>query len=76
MVCFPLQMSTGGRGDWTKEEREELNLRGRVEGYEGVDIHSVQRYPQLADDPGNVTFRKDATRKKRKRRGHHRSESS
>uniref|UniRef100_A0A8D8RGM7 Tenascin-like protein n=2 Tax=Cacopsylla melanoneura TaxID=428564 RepID=A0A8D8RGM7_9HEMI len=62
---------SGGRGDWTKEEREELNLRGRVEGYEGVDIHSVQRYPQLADDPGNVTFRKDASRKKRKRRNHH-----
>ncbi|KAI5732577.1 hypothetical protein M8J76_001881 [Diaphorina citri] len=67
---------SGGRGDWTKEEREELNLRGRVEGYEGVDIHSVQRYPQLADDPGNVTFRKDASRKKRKRRNHHRSEGS
>lgn len=58
-----------GRGEWTEEEREELTLRGRVEGYEGTDIHSVQRYPQLADDPGNVAFRKDA-KKKRKRRTH------
>ncbi|RZF32871.1 hypothetical protein LSTR_LSTR013659 [Laodelphax striatellus] len=58
-----------GRGEWTEEEREELILRGRVDGYEGSDIHSVQRYPQLADDPGNVAFRKDA-RKKRKRRRH------
>ncbi|XP_011495587.1 PREDICTED: teneurin-m [Ceratosolen solmsi marchali] len=36
-----------GRGDWTKEERDELVSRGIVEGYEGVDIHSVHRYPQL-----------------------------
>ncbi|XP_024082461.1 teneurin-m isoform X3 [Cimex lectularius] len=59
-----------GRGEWTEEEREELLLRGRVEGYDGVDIHSVQRYPQLADDPGNVTFRNDE-KHKRKRRTHH-----
>uniref|UniRef100_A0A146KU89 Tenascin-like protein n=4 Tax=Lygus hesperus TaxID=30085 RepID=A0A146KU89_LYGHE len=59
-----------GRGEWTEEEREELLLRGRVEGYDGVDIHSIQRYPQLADDPGNVTFRNDA-KHKRKRRTHH-----
>lgn len=59
-----------GRGEWTEEEREELILKGRVEGYDGVDIHSVQRYPQLADDPGNVSFRKDSNHK-RKRRNHH-----
>jgi RHS repeat-associated protein len=55
-----------GRGDWTKEERDELVSRGIVEGYEGVDIHSVHRYPQLADDPGNVTFIRDTKRKRRK----------
>ncbi|XP_046665298.1 teneurin-m isoform X3 [Homalodisca vitripennis] len=64
-----------GRGEWTEEEREELTLRGRVEGYEGTDIHNVQRYPQLADDPGNVTFRKDA-RRKRKRRTHRHDDST
>ncbi|CAH1394248.1 unnamed protein product [Nezara viridula] len=58
-----------GRGEWTEEEREELLLRGRVDGYDGIDIHSIQRYPQLADDPGNVAFRKDA-KHKRKRRTH------
>ncbi|KOC67559.1 Teneurin-3 [Habropoda laboriosa] len=42
-----------GRGDWSKEEKDELLSRGTVSGYEGVDIHSVHRYPQLADDPGN-----------------------
>ncbi|KAL7287031.1 hypothetical protein TKK_0018763, partial [Trichogramma kaykai] len=55
-----------GRGDWTKEERDELISRGVVEGYEGVDIHSVHRYPQLADDPGNVMFQRDTKRKRRK----------
>ncbi|XP_049938928.1 teneurin-m [Schistocerca serialis cubense] len=55
-----------GRGDWTEEEKEDLVLHGRVDGYEGVDIHSVHRYPQLADDPGNVAFRRDTKRKRRK----------
>lgn len=32
-----------GRGEWSPEEREELITRGRVQGYDGVDIHSVQR---------------------------------
>lgn len=60
-----------GRGEWSDEEREELMLHGRVDGYEGVDIHSIHRYPQLADDPGNVAFRRDSKRKRRKspRRG-------
>ncbi|XP_021940923.1 teneurin-m isoform X3 [Zootermopsis nevadensis] len=55
-----------GRGDWTEEEKEELILHGDVDGYEGVDIHSIHRYPQLADDPGNVAFRRDTKRKRRK----------
>ncbi|KAL6256891.1 hypothetical protein P5V15_011826 [Pogonomyrmex californicus] len=55
-----------GRGDWSKEEKDELISRGTVDGYEGVDIHSVHRYPQLADDPGNVAFTRDTKRKRRK----------
>ncbi|XP_048512198.1 teneurin-m isoform X2 [Athalia rosae] len=55
-----------GRGDWTEEEKEELINHGDVDGYEGVDIHSVHRYPQLADDPGNVAFTRDTKRKRRK----------
>ncbi|PNF42165.1 Teneurin-m [Cryptotermes secundus] len=58
-----------GRGDWTEEEKEELILHGDVDGYEGVDIHSIHRYPQLADDPGNVAFRRDTKRKRRKSSG-------
>ncbi|XP_034946583.1 teneurin-m isoform X3 [Chelonus insularis] len=55
-----------GRGDWSKEEKDQLLSRGTVDGYEGVDIHSVHRYPQLADDPGNVAFTRDTKRKRRK----------
>ncbi|XP_063233060.1 LOW QUALITY PROTEIN: teneurin-m [Bacillus rossius redtenbacheri] len=58
-----------GRGEWSDEEREELLARGGVDGYEGADVHGVHRYPQLADDPGNVAFRRDARRKRRKSGG-------
>ncbi|PNF20246.1 Teneurin-m [Cryptotermes secundus] len=55
-----------GHGDWTEEEKEELILHGDVDGYEGVDIHSIHQYPQLADDPGNVAFHRDTKRNRRK----------
>ncbi|XP_034250662.1 teneurin-m isoform X4 [Thrips palmi] len=63
-----------GRGDWSPEEREELMTNGVVGGWEGVELHTLHRYPQLADDPGNVAFRRDANRKRRKSgNGKHRS---
>ncbi|NHV87631.1 hypothetical protein, partial [Escherichia coli] len=49
-----------------EEEKEELLLHGEVDAYEGADIHSAHRYPQLADDPGNIAFRRDSKRKRRK----------
>ncbi|XP_037907848.1 teneurin-m isoform X3 [Hermetia illucens] len=55
-----------GRGDWTEEEKEELISHGDVDGWIGVDIHSIHKYPQLADDPGNIAFQRDAKRKRRK----------
>lgn len=55
-----------GRGDWTEEEKEELISHGDIDGYEGVDIHSIHKYPELADDPGNVAFQRDTKRKRRK----------
>ncbi|XP_055596104.1 teneurin-m isoform X3 [Uranotaenia lowii] len=70
-----------GRGDWTEEEKEELISHGDVDGWIGVDIHSIHKYPQLADDPGNVAFQRDSKRKRRKSGSHktlraHRHESS
>ncbi|XP_022901485.2 teneurin-m isoform X3 [Onthophagus taurus] len=68
-----------GRGEWTEEEKEELISHGYVDGYEGVAIHNTQKYSQLADDPGNVGFQRDAKRKRRKsglrRSRQHRHES-
>lgn len=68
-----------GRYEWTEEEKEELVSHGDVDGYEGVDIHSIHKYPQLADDPGNIAFRRDTKRKRRKSGSHrtrqHRHES-
>ena len=55
-----------GRADWSEEEKEELISHGYVDGFEGVYIHNIFRYPQLADDPSNIAFRRDAKRKRRK----------
>lgn len=54
-----------GRNDWTEEERDQLMLHGSVDGYEGVDIHGVHKYPLIADDPGNVALKRDGKRKRR-----------
>lgn len=61
-----------GRGDWTEEEKEELISHGDVDGWIGTDIHSIHKYPELADDPGNVAFQRDSKRKRRKS-GNHKS---
>lgn len=55
-----------GRGDWSEEEKEELISHGDVDGWIGTDIHSIHKYPELADDPGNVSFQRDSKRKRRK----------
>ncbi|XP_069968168.1 teneurin-m isoform X2 [Bactrocera oleae] len=65
-----------GRGDWTEEEKEELVSHGDVDGWIGIDIHSIHKYPQLADDPGNVAFQRDAKRKRRKIGSGHRTAKS
>ncbi|KAF4528732.1 hypothetical protein B566_EDAN008998 [Ephemera danica] len=63
-----------GRIDWSEEEREELLSHGTVDGFEGIEAHSIHRYPQLADDPSNVIFQKEGGGK-RKRRKSRRSRS-
>ncbi|XP_063635683.1 teneurin-m isoform X6 [Cydia splendana] len=63
-----------GRGVWTEEEKEELISHGVVDGWAAKDVHSVSRYPQLADDPANIVFVRDGRRKRRKSgRSRHRS---
>ncbi|XP_073967241.1 teneurin transmembrane protein Ten-m isoform X2 [Choristoneura fumiferana] len=63
-----------GRGSWTEEEKEELISHGIVDGWAARDVHSVSKYPQLADDPANIVFVRDGRRKRRKSgRSRHRS---
>lgn len=54
-----------GSNDWTKGEREELMATGMVARYFGTDVHDIEKYPELADDPSNVSFRKESSRKRR-----------
>lgn len=63
-----VSMGFQGRTEWSEEEKDELLVHGDVDGYDGVDIHSIHRYPQLADDPSNVIFQRDGKRKRRKSR--------
>ncbi|CAK1578856.1 unnamed protein product [Parnassius mnemosyne] len=63
-----------GRAAWTEEEKEELISHGVVDGWAARDVHSLARFPQLADDPANIVFVRDARRKRRKSgRARHRS---
>ncbi|CAH2062763.1 unnamed protein product, partial [Iphiclides podalirius] len=63
-----------GRGAWSEEEKEELISHGVVDGWAARDVHSLARYPQLADDPANILFVRDARRKRRRSgRARHRS---
>ncbi|XP_069951086.1 teneurin-m-like isoform X3 [Cherax quadricarinatus] len=52
--------------EWTVEERVELISKGTVPGYMAADMHSIHRYPLLADDPTNVVFRRDTGRRRRR----------
>lgn len=63
--------------DWTSEERKSLlHNGGMVRDFSGSDIHGIERYTGLADDPTNVRFKRDAQSSSgslllnRKRRNH------
>ncbi|XP_067120237.1 teneurin-m-like isoform X3 [Centruroides vittatus] len=56
-----------GSQEWSKQERDELLASGLVSRYYGTDIQDIEKYPQLADDPTNVVFRRESTRKRRVR---------
>jgi len=44
---------------WSPAERIELQQRGEVNGYTGVEIHNVHKYPQLIGQSSNIKFVKD-----------------
>lgn len=58
-----------GATPWTEEEKEELISHGLVDGWAARDLHSLSKYPQLADDPANIVFVRDGRRKRRNKNG-------
>lgn len=63
--------------DWSVDEKKTLLHTGIVREYFGSDIHGIERYPQLADDPTNVRFKRDnANLLSRKRRNRLRRQKS
>ena len=45
-----------GTRAWTKVEKEELLLNGKVKGYQGHHINSVKDHPGMAGNPENIKF--------------------
>ena len=50
---------SGQQGEWSKAERNELEMRGEVRGYTAVEVHNVHKYPQLIGQSSNLKFVKD-----------------
>ncbi|XP_067220865.1 teneurin-4 isoform X4 [Chanodichthys erythropterus] len=51
-----LRQGEEGSRAWTDGERQQLLNAGRVQGYEGFYIVSVDQFPELADNVNNVHF--------------------
>uniref|UniRef100_A0A3B4DRA1 Teneurin-4 n=1 Tax=Pygocentrus nattereri TaxID=42514 RepID=A0A3B4DRA1_PYGNA len=51
-----LRQGEDGTRTWTDGERQQLLASGRVQGYEGYYIVSVDQFPELADSVSNVHF--------------------
>lgn len=51
-------VETTGKGtvEWTKKEIAELKKTGKVKGYEGHHINSVNGHPDLAGEANNIEF--------------------
>lgn len=56
-----------GMYEWSKQEKEELISSGSIARYHGAYIHDVTQFPELVDDPSNIIFKKESSRKRRNR---------
>jgi hypothetical protein len=54
-----VRMTGRGTVDWTEGEIDELLNTGKVKGYQGHHINSVNEHPQLAGEPSNIKFTKN-----------------
>ena len=57
-------VKAGLQDGWTKAERAELEARGEVRGYTGVEAH--RGYPELVGQASNVKFVRDKEAKSQK----------
>lgn len=52
-----LVQETGqGTREWTRAEKKELEMKGKVKGYQGHHINNVKDHPEMAGDPNNIKF--------------------
>lgn len=56
--CREKELVSQGKGtrDWTSEQQKELMETGRVKGYEGQHMKSVNEYPEYAASADNIQF--------------------
>ena len=57
-------VKAGLQDGWSKAERAELEARGEVRGYTGVEVH--KRYPELVGQVSNIVFVRDKEAKGQK----------
>ncbi|GFU07605.1 teneurin-m [Nephila pilipes] len=53
--------------EWSKLEKEELISSGSIAKYHGAYVHDVGQFSELVDDPSNIIFKKESSRKRRNR---------
>ncbi|XP_077197423.1 teneurin-4 isoform X3 [Paroedura picta] len=54
-----------GTRSWTEGERQQLLNTGRVQGYDGYFVISVEQYPELSDSANNIHFMRQSEMGKR-----------
>jgi hypothetical protein len=42
--------------EWNPNQRAELTSVGQVRGYQGIEIHSVHKFPSLIGQSSNIRF--------------------
>lgn len=60
-----LQDGEEGIRSWTEGEKQQLLITGRVQGYDGYFIKTVEQYPELSDSVNNIHFMRQSEMGKR-----------
>ncbi|XP_043547587.1 teneurin-4 isoform X1 [Chiloscyllium plagiosum] len=60
-----LQDGEEGIRSWTDGEKQQLLITGRVQGYDGYFIKTIEQYPELSDSVNNIHFMRQSEMGKR-----------